>query len=365
MTCFSFNPAQASKINNSLTAQATVSQSKILKPGGKGKDVSNLQENLKELGYFSGSVDGNYSDSTKQAVAKFQKSQGLQQDGIAGTKTQQSLQAAVEAKKSTVLTATTPSPQPSAKPQSGKRNFFWWSFLAIALIGGTGLLLYLVKFFGKTTQTELEASETEVEPQTQAAFTPSPLEETPEEKPEETLNTATKLLPPATTSHLVKVNIIDELIGDLSSHDPNLRRKAIWDLGQQGDSRAVQPLVDLLSHTDSQQRSLILAAISEIGIRTLKPMNRALAVSLQDESPQVRQNAIRDLTRVYDMMAQISQMLCHAAEDRDTEVQATAKYALMQMNRIRGLPEQITAETSDSQDTHRNNFLGEVSQEGS
>jgi HEAT repeat protein len=148
------------------------------------------------------------------------------------------------------------------------------------------------------------------------------------------------LLPPTTTSRLAKVNIVDELLKDLSSPDPTKRRKAIWDLGQQGDSRAIQPLVDLMIDADSQQRSLILAALTEIGIRTLKPMNQALAMSLQHESPQVRQNAIRDLTRIYDMMAQISQMLCHAVQDPDAEVQATARYALAQMNRIRSLPSQ-------------------------
>ena len=152
--------------------------------------------------------------------------------------------------------------------------------------------------------------------------------------------TSTELLPPDTTSRLTKVNIVDELVIDLRSSDPNQRRKAIWDLGQQGDSRAIQPLVDMMIDADSQQRSMILAALSEIGTRTLKPMNRALAISLQDESPEVRQNAIRDLTRVYDLMAQVSQMLCHAAQDSDPQVQATAKYALSQMSKIRALPGQ-------------------------
>ncbi len=76
-------------------------------------------------------------------------------------------------------------------------------------------------------------------------------------------------------------------------------------------------MVDLMIDADSQQSSLILAALAEIGIRTLKPMNRALAVSMQDESPQVRQNAICDLARVYDMMGQMSQILRHAVEDTD------------------------------------------------
>ncbi|PAX59938.1 peptidoglycan-binding protein [Brunnivagina elsteri] len=148
---------------------------------------------------------------------------------------------------------------------------------------------------------------------------------------------ASELFPPGKTSRLAKVSIIDELVKDIRSADATKRRKAIWDLGQQGDSRAIQPLVDLMIDADSQQRSLILAALSEISVRTLKPMNRALAMSLQDESPEVRQNAIRDLTRVYDLMAQVSQMLVHATQDDDPQVQETAKYALSQMNKIRAL----------------------------
>ncbi len=69
-------------------------------------------------------------------------------------------------------------------------------------------------------------------------------------------------------------------------------------------------------------------------------MNRALAISIQNDSPQVRQNAIRDLTRVYDMMSQISQMLKHALEDPDPEVQSTARYALNQIHRMRVISEQ-------------------------
>jgi HEAT repeats len=139
------------------------------------------------------------------------------------------------------------------------------------------------------------------------------------------------------TSRLVKVDIVDELIRDLQNPDPSKRRKAIWDLGQQGDSRAVQPMVDLMMDSDSSQRSLILSAISEIGIKTLKPVNRALMLSLQDSSSDVRKNGIRDVTRMYDLMGQISQLLQHAASDPDQEVQETASWALTQLNRIRPL----------------------------
>jgi HEAT repeat protein len=137
------------------------------------------------------------------------------------------------------------------------------------------------------------------------------------------------------TTRLARVDIVEELIRDLHSSEPDKRRKAIWELGQRGDSRAVQPLVDLLTDSDSNQRSLILAAVSEIGMRSLKPINRALLLSIQDDSADVRKNAIRDVTRIYDLVAQISQLLQHAAGDSDRDVQETAQWALTQLNRIR------------------------------
>ncbi len=145
-------------------------------------------------------------------------------------------------------------------------------------------------------------------------------------------------LPVQETTRIARINIVDQLIRDLHNGDPTKRRKAIWELAQRGDSRAMQPLLDLLMDADSQQRSLILEALSQIGTRTLKPMNRALAVSLQDDNAEVRKNAIRDLTRMYESLAQLSQLLRHAVEDPDKEVQETARWALTQLSRIRTLP---------------------------
>jgi hypothetical protein len=145
-------------------------------------------------------------------------------------------------------------------------------------------------------------------------------------------------VPVGETTRLSKINIVDELSKELRNPDPAKRQKAIWELGQRGDTRSVQPLVDLMVDSDSRQRSLILAALSEIGTRTLKPLSRALAISLQDDNPEVRKNAIRDLTRVYDLVSQISQLLQHATEDPDNEVRETANWALSQLNRIRAVP---------------------------
>jgi hypothetical protein len=137
------------------------------------------------------------------------------------------------------------------------------------------------------------------------------------------------------TSEEPKLDIIEALIEDLQHLNPAKRRKAIWELGQQGDSRAVEPLLDLLANSDSKQYSLILASLSEIGIRTLKPMNNAWSISLQNENPEVRKNAIRDLTRVYELVNEITHLLHRATDDPDPEVQETARWAINQLNRIR------------------------------
>jgi peptidoglycan hydrolase-like protein with peptidoglycan-binding domain len=134
---------------------------------------------------------------------------------------------------------------------------------------------------------------------------------------------------------VAKVNIIEELIRDLDNPDPGIRRKTIWELGQRGNSAAVQPLVGLLMEADSQEQSLILAALAEINMKTLKPLNRALAMALQDPNPEVRKNAIRDLTRVYDSMGQAGRILGQATIDSDPEVRQTAHWALEQLQSLR------------------------------
>lgn len=148
------------------------------------------------------------------------------------------------------------------------------------------------------------------------------------------------------SGRLARVNIVNELSADLQSPDPAVRHRAIWDLGQKGHSAAVQPLVDRFLDADSKERSLILAALSEIGTHTLQPMNQALALSLQDPNPEVRKNAIRDLTRFYDLVSQASQMLSHASQDSSPEVQSTARWALDRLGSMRLLSANPTANLS-------------------
>ena len=55
--------------------------------GSKGERVWQLQERLKELGYYYGEVDGQFGQGTKEAVIAFQAKNGLDTDGMVGEET--------------------------------------------------------------------------------------------------------------------------------------------------------------------------------------------------------------------------------------------------------------------------------------
>lgn len=55
--------------------------------GSTGDEVKKIQEKLKSLGYYTGSVDGIYGTATKNAVTSFQRNCGITADGICGAKT--------------------------------------------------------------------------------------------------------------------------------------------------------------------------------------------------------------------------------------------------------------------------------------
>ena len=59
----------------------------LLQSGSRGDQVKQLQERLKELGYYSGKTDGDFGSGTRSAVKLFQQQHGLDADGIAGSKT--------------------------------------------------------------------------------------------------------------------------------------------------------------------------------------------------------------------------------------------------------------------------------------
>ena len=62
-----------------------------LKNGSSGQAVTNLVTELKNQGYYSGSITSKYNSTVENAVRAFQKAKGLAVDGIAGNDTQHAL----------------------------------------------------------------------------------------------------------------------------------------------------------------------------------------------------------------------------------------------------------------------------------
>lgn len=62
-------------------------QEVLSKLGSRGDEVRRIQRKLRDLGFYSGAVDGIYGVNTRSAVKRFQSSVGITADGIAGSKT--------------------------------------------------------------------------------------------------------------------------------------------------------------------------------------------------------------------------------------------------------------------------------------
>lgn len=81
----------------------------ILQKNSIGIEVKQLQQRLKDLGYYSGDVDGQYGTGTQTAVTAFQAQHGLKADGVAG---EQTLSILYSESAQTFV----PTPTPSATP---------------------------------------------------------------------------------------------------------------------------------------------------------------------------------------------------------------------------------------------------------
>ncbi len=67
------------------------SQALLLQLGDKGAMVEKLQRALQDKKFYSGPIDGVYSEAVKEAVSAFQKADKLNVDGIAGQSTMRAL----------------------------------------------------------------------------------------------------------------------------------------------------------------------------------------------------------------------------------------------------------------------------------
>ena len=59
----------------------------LSKQGSQGNEVRQIQQKLKNWGYYTGAVDGVFGVQTKKAVLSFQQKNGLTPDGVAGPAT--------------------------------------------------------------------------------------------------------------------------------------------------------------------------------------------------------------------------------------------------------------------------------------
>jgi len=395
--------------NNSQIALEEADKSRTPRPllslGTQGEAVRELQQQLTDLGYFQGEIDGSFDQTTQEAAIAFQRAQGLVADGQVGQNTWDNLDAAARTARETDQEEQESEDEESQEEASERGGIIGWVMMGLGgltILGGTVfILLKLLNRRGEEEEFEDEEEEEELHagepraqesgPELMPSFAKAALEKLrngksipedeetesesrSEEPPEPVVSekpthpelekeaespgdptpaseTGDRLLPVNETTRLPKLTIVEDLIKDLESADPHKRREAIWELGQRGNSLAVQPLLNLLFDSDSGQRSLILSALSEIGIKTIKPMNRALSLSLQDENPDVRKNAIRDFTRMYELISTVSHMMCHAVDDPDEEVQEVAEWAVLQLRRISAMSNRVKLKERNASDS--------------
>ncbi len=82
----------------------------IVRPDDQSDDALKVQTRLKELGYYTGKLDGKFGSGSVSALKAFQKANGLEQDGICGIKTR-----AVLFAPHPVYANPTPAPAPSTE----------------------------------------------------------------------------------------------------------------------------------------------------------------------------------------------------------------------------------------------------------
>ncbi|NPE27830.1 HEAT repeat domain-containing protein [Methanococcoides sp. SA1] len=121
---------------------------------------------------------------------------------------------------------------------------------------------------------------------------------------------------------------MDSFIEDLKDEDDNVRSHAIHSLGQIGDEKAVEPLIQVMNDENERidVRRHATSVLGQIGDgRAVKPLIQILE-SKDDNS--VRMVAIRALTGIGDGRA--VEPLIQAMDDKNESVRNHAAYALVQ-----------------------------------
>ena len=113
------NTPAAGVVTPYVTPTPTATPAGSLKLGSQGDEVRNVQRKLKELGFYKGTVDGDFGEATEKAVKAFQKQYGLTVDGKVGANTMAKLAVA----KATAKPAATATPKPTEKPSYNSNTY--------------------------------------------------------------------------------------------------------------------------------------------------------------------------------------------------------------------------------------------------
>lgn len=115
-------PAYAQSVMQVTVDPALPTPGPLLKNGSTGQLVVQLQSRLQELGYYTGSLDGQFGPATEKAVRLFQEQHELDVDGKVGSATSAVLYSNLA--HAIIITPTpaptpTPTPAPTAARQPG------------------------------------------------------------------------------------------------------------------------------------------------------------------------------------------------------------------------------------------------------
>ena len=79
-----------------LIAASSCALAASVKLGSTGDNVTELQEMLSKLGYYSGNITGHAGEKTIEAIKVFQAHHGLEQDGVAGSATMNKIRSLID-----------------------------------------------------------------------------------------------------------------------------------------------------------------------------------------------------------------------------------------------------------------------------
>lgn len=84
---------EASPSSSELQVSMPVSESMTSRSSStvEGMTKRDVQQALKNAGYYTGNIDGKFGPKTKAAIKEFQSNMGLKVDGVAGRNTKEKL----------------------------------------------------------------------------------------------------------------------------------------------------------------------------------------------------------------------------------------------------------------------------------